>query len=584
MATSHSHSAVKTAEAAEPAEVGHLPATSRQALDDAVNELAKHRKSWSAIGAARRAKLIDELIASFSTVAGRWVDACLEAEGIPAANPLAGEEWLAGPYLIFRNLRMLRNSLRDIARHGRPRIPGPVTTRDDGQVVAQVIPANIWDRLFYSGVTAEVWMEPGVVAGDVPQAASYRHSDQGGVALVLSAGNVSSIGPMDTLYKLFVDNRVVIFKVHQANDYLGPLFEEGFAPLVKRGFLRVVYGGAQEGGYLCEHPAVDEIHVTGSDKTVEAIAFGSGAQGAANKAARRPKLDKKITSELGNVSPWIVVPGPWSASDLRYQAENIVSSLANNAGFNCNATRMLITHAGWDQRAALLDEVRRLLAVVPTRRAYYPGAQQRWSRFVEGYEQSERFGESSFGRLPWTLIPDLDPNLEDDLCQRAEAFCSVMAETALPAADTATFLAAAVNYANERLWGTLNVTLVIHPTSLRDPAVAAAFDRAVADLRYGTVAINHWAAIGYGMVATTWGAFPGADLYDIQSGTGVVHNSLMFDRPQKSILRAPFRATPKPPWFISNKKSLELGKRMTRFEIDPSPFKLPGIFAAALTG
>ena len=565
-------------------ERGHIPPTPQAELDRAVEELARQRQSWSTVSPTRRARLIDELIASFSTVAGRWVDACVEAEGIPAANPMAGEEWLAGPYLIFRNLRLLRTSLRDIARHGKPKIPGPVTTRDNGQVVAQVVPANVWDRLFYAGVTAEVWMEPGVSADDVPQAARYRESDSGGVALVLSAGNVSSIGPMDTLYKLFVDNRVVIFKVHQTNDYLGPLFEEGFAPLIERGFLRVVYGGAEEGGYLCDHPAVDEIHVTGSDKTVEAIAFGVGEQGAANKAARRPRLTKPITSELGNVSPWIVVPGPWSATDLRYQAENLVSSLANNAGFNCNATRMVITHAGWSQRGALLDEVRRLLRSLPTRKAFYPGARQRWERFVASHDSDEQFGESNFGRLPWTLIPDLAPDLEGDLCQRSEAFCSVMAETALPAAGTADFLAAAVDYANEKLWGTLNVTLVIHPASLRNPTVAAAFERALEGLRYGTVAVNHWAAIGYGMVATTWGAYPGADLYDIQSGSGVVHNSLMFDRPQKSILRAPFRATPKPPWFLSNTKSLELGKRMTRFEIDPSPIKLPGIFASALTG
>jgi len=568
-----------------PSSGPHLgPTTSRADLDTAVRQLAEKRKSWSALGAQRRLELTDQLIASFATVAQRWVDGCLEAEGIPPANALAGEEWLAGPYLIFRNLRLLRGSLRDIARHGRPRIPGPVTTRANGQVVAQVIPSTLWDRIFYAGVSAEVWMEPGVTADDIPQAAHYREADEGGVALVLSAGNVSSIGPMDTLYKLFVDNRVVLFKVHQTNHYLGPLFAEGFEPLIRRGFLRVVYGGAREGAYLCEHSGIDEIHVTGSDKTVEAIAFGTGEQGAANKAARKPKLSKKITSELGNISPWIVVPGPWSVADVAYQAENIVSSLANNAGFNCNATRMLVTHAGWEGRAPLLDEMRRLLTTLPTRRAYYPGAEERWSRFVESHERSEQFGDDDFGRLPWVLIPDLDPALEEDLCQRSEAFCSVMAETALPAHDPASFLDAAVRYANERLWGTLNVTLVIHPATLRDPAIAAAFERAVEELRYGTVAINHWAAIGYGMVATTWGAFPGADLYDIQSGTGVVHNTLMFDRPQKSVLRAPFRVSPKPPWFVSHRKSLELGRRMTRFEIDPSPFKVPGIFASALTG
>ena len=52
----------------------------------------------------------------------------------------------------------------------------------------------------------------------------------------------------------------------------------------------------------------------------------------------------------------------------------------------------------------------------------------------------------------------------------------------------------------------------------------------MADLRYGTVSVNHWAAVGYGLVITPWGAFPGHTRPDIQSGTGSVHNTLMFDR------------------------------------------------------
>ena len=67
------------------------------------------------------------------------------------------------------------------------------------------------------------------------------------VALVLGAGNVSSIGPMDLLYKLFVDNQVVALKVHPVNDYLGPLLAEGFQTLRDWGVLRIVYGGVDVG-------------------------------------------------------------------------------------------------------------------------------------------------------------------------------------------------------------------------------------------------------------------------------------------------------------------------------------------------
>ena len=116
-----------------------------------------------ALDITARIDILDALRRDFGRVARRWVEACLEAEHIPAANPLAGEEWIAGPYLVLRNMRLLQQALRQVREQGHPRIPGPVTTRGDGQVVAQVFPEGVYDRIFYPpGMTAEVWMEPGV--------------------------------------------------------------------------------------------------------------------------------------------------------------------------------------------------------------------------------------------------------------------------------------------------------------------------------------------------------------------------------------------------------------------------------------
>src|SRR5207248_6944156 len=128
---------------------------------------------------------------------------------------------------------------------------------------------TIYDRLFFNGITAEIWMEPGVTAAELPHTQAVVYQDKhhpGKVALVLGAGNVSSIGPMDILYKLFVEDQVVLLKTNPVNAYLGPLIEESFRALVEPGFLRVVYGGAEEGAYLCNHVGIDDIHITGSDK------------------------------------------------------------------------------------------------------------------------------------------------------------------------------------------------------------------------------------------------------------------------------------------------------------------------------
>ncbi|MDX1630511.1 MAG: aldehyde dehydrogenase family protein [Thermoanaerobaculia bacterium] len=563
-----------------------MPSSSREAIDAAVETLRHRRSIWSNMPVLDLIDMNRKLRSSFADVAEEWAAACMRAEGLTPGSPESGEEWIAGPYLVLRNLRLLQASLRSISVSGRPRIPGPVRTLPNGQVAAEVAPFDRWDRIFYPGVEAEVWMEPGITesALDETLAVAYRERPPGKVALVLSAGNVSSIGPMDALYRLFVDRQVVVYKTHGVNDYLGPLLEQGFAPLVEAGFFRVVYGGVEEGRYLCDHPGVDEIHITGSDKTYEAIVFGPGEEGERRKAEGEPRLEKPITAELGNVSPVVVVPGPWSDSEIRYHAENVATMLTNNAGFNCNAVRVLVTWRGWHLRNRFLDAVRDVLRDTTPRRSWYPGARERFERFLEAHPEAERFGGAAGNELPWTLISGLDPDAPEEICFSTEAFCSLFCETVLEARDPAAFLHRATDFCNEELWGTLNATLLVHPRTREDPDLEEALESAVDRLRYGTVSLNHWAAIGYGLVVTPWGGYPGQPPEDIQSGTGTVHNTLMFDRPQKTVVRAPFKAWPKPPWFLSHDRGYEIGKRLTSFEASPAAWKLPAIFGNALTG
>src|SRR6266480_4732870 len=279
-----------------PTVSGSISPFTRDEMDAAVQALQSHKDEWTTRTVRERIALLDRLIQDFAAIAPRWVAACLQAKSVAEDAPTASEEWAVGPWPVLKNLRQLRQSLSDIETYGHPRIPGPVTTRPGGQVVAQVFPQTNYDRLFFYGVTAEVWMEPGITVEDLPQtqATAYQTQQYGGkVALVLGAGNVSSIGPMDILYKLFVEDQVVLFKTNPVN------------------------------AYLCNHPGIDEIHITGSDKTFDAIVFGPSPEGAARKAEHKPLLTRRLTGELGNVSPVIVVPGPWSASDIAYQSEHL---------------------------------------------------------------------------------------------------------------------------------------------------------------------------------------------------------------------------------------------------------------------
>jgi hypothetical protein len=329
---------------------------------------------------------------------------------------------------------------------------------------------------------------------------------------------------------------------------------------------------------------VDEIHLTGSDRSHDAIVFGSGEEGARRKAQRRPLLTKRITSELGNVSPVIVVPGRWSDADLDLQAANVATQLVYNGGFNCVTSRVLVTWAGWAQREAFLAALRKVLAAIPPRYAYYPGTEERYAAFLAKHPEGEQFGGRTADRLPWTFIPNLDPARDGEICFTTEAFCGLMGETPIAAPTIPEFVNRAVAFVNEKVWGTLAVGVIVHPGSLRDPEIAAAVERAVADLRYGTVSLNHWSAAGYALSVTPWGAFAGSDLFDVQSGVGVVHNTLMFSRVQKTIFRGPFRAWPTPPWFVTCRTAHLVGRRITGFESGPSVWKLLRVMAAALRG
>ena len=560
--------------------------TSLAEIDAEIQALQQQKENWVALPLSERITIVEKLLKDFAAITPRWVDACMQAKGITTTGPFAGDEWIAGAWTILSYLQQLHKVLLDIARTGHPGLPGPVTTHSDGQVVARVFPFNAYDRIFFPGISAEVWMQPGITSQTLPQhqATAYQGTQQPGrVALVLGAGNVSSIGPLDILYKLFTENQVVLYKPNPVNAYLGPLLQEAFQELTSKDYMKIVYGGAEEGTYLCAHNGIDEIHVTGSDKTFEAIVFGTGTEGSARKQAQQPLIRKKVSGELGNVSPLIIVPGPWSNKDIAYQATHIASSLANNAGYNCNATRVIIQHAEWQQRRQLLQQINQVFSHLPARKAFYPGAQQRYHDFITQHPDAEQFGAGEAQNLPWAVIADVDPEQVDDICFKTEAFCSLFAETALSAQSVTDYIARAVTFANEHLWGTLSATLLVHPTSLKDPTIAAAVEQAVADLRYGTIGLNYWAGTGFTFGVTTWGAFPGHTIDDIQSGNGIVHNSLMFSEPQKSVIRAPFRSPLTPPWFVDQSKiAAKLFPKLTNFAAAPAPGKLPGIIWSAL--
>ena len=553
-------------------------------LDAAVLTVASNVDRWASTSPASRSALLERVLNDLAAAAPGWLEAACEAKGLDPEGYEGSEELISSVGVVARLAQELRRSLDEIEACGRPRIPGPLRHAPGGRVVAGVVPRTVYDRVLLNKEHGEVWMQPGVSPEEVRagQAAAYREPEaHRGVSLVLGAGNVGSLGPNDVLNKLFVAGKAVVLKANPINDYLVEHWERALRALIDEGVLRIVRGGAASGSHLVSHSLVDEVHVTGSDKTYESIVFGPGEQGARRKAAGVRLTTKHVTAELGNVSPVIVVPGAWSAKDLSYQAAHVASMLVNNAGFNCLTPRLLVTWRHWPQRAAFLNELECVLSAIPTRLAYYPGAGERHERFLAAHRDAHLLGSDEGGRLPWTVLRGIDAGDHRDLALNVEAFCSLMAETAIDTVTPDQFLDAAVELCNEVVWGSLSATILAHPDQLADPLVGGRVEAAVASLRYGSIGLNLWHAMAYAFGTTTWGAYPGHPATDIQSGTGVVGNALMFDRPQKSVVTGPFRASPVPSTFATSRSAIRAPRKFVEFLLDPSPSRLPGLVAAA---
>ncbi len=569
--------------------------TAHPQIDAELAELQAAAPRWARLPVLAKVALLEDCRDGVYTTREHWAEAAIEAKGLRGTG-LEGEEWLSGPWALLYALNRYIATLKGIAATGSPPLPaGRIRAGSEGRSIAQVFPNTPYDRLLLNGISAEVWMEPGIAPAEIPatMATWYRESDRKPrVALVLGAGNIAAIPPLDVLYKLLADGAVCMLKMNPVNDYLGPIFERAFAPLVDEGYLRFAYGGPEVGQYLCASAAIDEIHITGSDATHDAIVFGLGEDGAARKRAGDPILRKPITSELGNVSPTIVFPGDWSAADFAFQAENIVTQKLHNNGFNCIAAQVLVLPQDWEGTPRLIAAIEEVLRRLPDRPAYYPGAANRCERLSQVGEAVVTAGRSGDGYTARTIRRAVHSDMQEPAFA-VEAFSSFLAYVTIPGTSER-YAADAVAFANDRLRGTLGANIIVHPRSEREHATM--IERAVADLHYGCIAINAWSGVGFLLTETTWGAYPGHTLAEVGSGIGVVHNSFLFSRAQKSVVRAPFAPfprsllglggalLPKPPWFVTNKTGARIGPALCDFEYRPSPFAALRVALLAMRG
>jgi acyl-CoA reductase-like NAD-dependent aldehyde dehydrogenase len=368
-----------------------------------------------------------------------------------------------------------------------------------------------------------------------------RRPYSGGVAVVLGAGNVTGLAAADAISQIFEYGRAVLLKLHPVQASFVTVFRSALKPLVEAGLLHVVTGDKELVSDSIKDKQVTAMHLTGGEETFRNIV----------RSNKNELGVKEITCELGNVTPWIVVPGKYSEKDLLYQADQVAASIANNSSFNCIATKVVVTSRHWPQRQQFLDRIEQRLTSLPARPAWYPGA-------IDLHQKAT--GQSIAGGL-------MKPKLLQDIRRddqphwfAQEWFIPIAIETAVDGDSIEEFCTEISRLVHE-LPGTLAAS-VTRPDGMATHD-ASRVELLIEHLRYGVVAVNAWSALAYAVANIPWGGFPGGTIEDPQSGIGHVHNPQFLPLVHNSILRAPLRVWPTPPWFPWHGKGEQLARGVT---------------------
>ena len=508
--------------------------------------------------AAARAALARETALAVAAAADAWVEAALAVKSATGSASARAEETATGPIVTLRLLLVTARALGEVARDGLPRAARPPRilhaaagpAGPESFIAVDVLPEpRLHDGTTLRGHAATVrCANPGGVEAFLR---SWREEARmrprgGGLAAVLGAGNVTGLAAADVIAQVFEHGRAALLKLHPQHAPLEPVLRAALGPLVAADLVGIVCGDTDVARAVVAAPQVTHVHLTGGRAAFDAVVWGGAGP---RPEGATPVLGKPMTCELGNVTPWIVVPGRYTRQQLGFQADVVAASIANNTSFNCIATKCLVTCPSWEQRDEFLGLIARRLTGLPPRPAWYPGAAAAWEAVTGTRPPAD-------GTLPWVFRTGVDPGREPRWLER-EWFGPVAVEVPLAAGSLDAFCGAAAAFVHA-LPGNLaaNVTAPAGLPAHEEARVAALLDH----LRYGVVARNTWSALAYSFASVPWGGFPGGTLAEPGSGIGRVHDPLLLPLVHNAVITAPLAFRPVPPWFPWHARGARLAR------------------------
>jgi hypothetical protein len=533
-------------------------------IDRNISKLRVNSAEFLNLDKTNLISMLEQTVDNIKTISYYWASLSSEKKG-HLTKSKEGEEWIGGPFSCIYALQYFIDYLQNDDGLD-------VTKFDESTKSYKVFPTKNIEKLLFPFLEGEIRFGKNLNFNQINEYRGFANrfnNNKPKITLILGAGNVSSIPVLDALFHMIAHKSVIYIKLNPVNDYLLPIFTQVFEPFISRGFMIITEGDMEASKYLTEHEGFQQIHLTGSNYTYENIVYGRTLSDKERSLKTLPKINKKpITTELGNVTPIIVHPGNWSRAEIRHQAKKIVTAKLNNSGFNCIAAQVIVLPKNWKHTDKLKRDIKYYLKKVGDTTSYYPGASENLNDLVqtENYDQINNLSCST----PF-LVSDLD--LEKEYANK-EVWSTALYFQELPYSTYENFCSNAVDYVNNHLWGNLGVTVLIK--NHKKKTNQGILNTYIEELKYGTVAINEWSALGFVIPTLPWGGYPGNKDNDIQSGQGYVHNALLFESPQKGIVYSRFRLSPliDPPWFVTNRKAHRIFKHLTYYQATKSKINL----------
>jgi len=523
------------------------------------------------------AQLFQQCINQVPTFADHWVELEAKHKKIDPATPAMGEQWAGGPWITVWGFQYIIKALNDL-----PNIDLNFDKKyNKKRHTLEVFPTKFIESLLYMGVKGYIKLRNNMSIEDLAKYRGFEsriNTKNPTTTLVLGAGNQSCIPILDFAYHIITRRSPVVLKLNPVNDYLKPIFDNVLAPFIAKNFLTVVVGDAELGKYLTKHQGISHIHLTGANSTYENIVYGRKLLDNEVGSKSIKKINSKsISTELGNVTPVIIVPDKWSRSDIKVQAKKVATAKLQNAGFNCIAAQVVVLDKNWKQKDQFIKEVKNIISQQKTRHFYYPGSKERISE-INKSNSIDILSQDSC-EVPYSSsITDND----DEFYFHNEIWGGSIIFKNLDSDSTSDFMKKATDFCNNNLWGNLGCTVLIKPRTERKHLDS--FELMIDSLQYGTVAINEWCALGFAIPTLPWGGYPGNKDSDIQSGQGYVHNTFLFESPLNGIVRTQFKPlfNIDPPWFITHKNSHKVLRNLTLYLCTNSKLNLIKTFFYAV--